>query len=79
MRGGDPERFDQYLMGIYRAGALRRVLDRPSFPSGRSVSGVRRVRRALALERVGVSADVCRDIDTPADVAWWEASWVSNL
>ena len=31
------------------------------------------VLRALALERVGVSADVCRDIDTPADVAWWEA------
>ena len=74
MRGGDPERFDQYLMGIYRAGALRRVLDEAeaSLGSVRGV-GVRRVLRALALERVGVSADVCRDIDTPADVAWWEA------
>ena len=74
VRGGDPERFDQYLMGIYRAGALRRVLDEAeaSLGSVRGV-GVRRVLRALALERVGVSADVCRDIDTPADVAWWEA------
>ena len=25
--GGDPEPFDQYLMGVYRAGALRRVID----------------------------------------------------
>ena len=72
--GGDPEPFDQYLMGVYRAGALRRVLDEAeaSLGSVRGV-GVRRVLRALALERVGVSADVCRDIDTPADVAWWEA------
>ena len=74
VRGGDPEPFDQYLMGVYRAGALRRVLDEAeaSLGSVRGV-GVRRVLRALALERVGVSADVCRDIDTPADVAWWEA------
>ena len=35
--------------------------------------GVRRVLRALALERVDVSADVCRDVDTPEDVAWWGA------
>ena len=34
--------------------------------------GVRRVLRALALERVRVDADVCRDIDTPEDVAWWQ-------
>ena len=27
VRGGDPEPFDQYLMGVYRAGALRRILD----------------------------------------------------
>jgi len=27
LRGGDPEPFDQYLMGVYRAGALRRALD----------------------------------------------------
>ena len=72
--GGDPQPFDQYLMGVYRAGALRRVLDEAEASLG-SVRGmgVRRVLRALALERVGVSADVCRDIDTPADVAWWEA------
>ena len=73
--GGDPEPFDQYLMGVYRAGALRRVLDEAvdSLGSVRGV-GVRRVLRALEVERVSVGADVCRDIDTPEDVAWWEAA-----
>ena len=71
--GGDPQPFDQYLMGVYRAGALRRVIDEAVAVLGsvRGV-GVRRVLRALALERVSVDADVCRDIDTPEDVAWWE-------
>ena len=75
VRGGDPEPFDQYLMGVYRAGALRRVLDEAvdSLGSVRGV-GVRRVLRALEVERVSVGADVCRDIDTPEDVAWWEAA-----
>lgn len=72
--GGDPEPFDQYLMGVYRAGALRRVIDEAvaALGSVRGV-GVRRVLRALALERVSIDADVCRDIDTPEDVAWWQA------
>ena len=72
--GGDPEPFDQYLMGVYRAGALRCVLDEAvdSLGSVRGV-GVRRVLRALEVERVSVSADACRDIDTPEDAAWWEA------
>lgn len=72
--GGDPQPFDQYLMGVYRAGALRRVIDEAvaALGSVRGV-GVRRVLRALALERVSVDADVCRDIDTPEDVAWWQA------
>ena len=72
--GGDPQPFDQYLMGVYRAGALRRVLDEAvaALGSVRGV-GVRRVLRVLALERVSVDADVCRDIDTPEDVAWWQA------
>ena len=71
--GGDPQPFDQYLMGVYRAGALRRVIDEAvaALGSVRGV-GVRRVLRALALERVRVDADVCRDIDTPEDVAWWQ-------
>lgn len=71
--GGDPQPFDQYLMGVYRAGALRRVIDEAvaALGSVRGV-GVRRVLRALALERVSVDADVCRDIDTPEDVAWWQ-------
>mgnify|MGYP002744320643 FL=1 len=75
VRGGDPEPFDQYLMGVYRAGALRRVLDEAvdSLGSVRGV-GVRRVLRALEVERVSVGADVCRDIDTPEDVAWWEGA-----
>ena len=74
VRGGDPEPFDQYLMGVYRAGALRRVIDEAVAALG-SVRGmgVRRVLRALEVERVSVSADVCRDIDTPEDVDWWES------
>ena len=74
VRGGDPEPFDQYLMGLYRAGALRRVIDEAVAALG-SVRGmgVRRVLRALEVERVSVSADVCRDIDTPEDVVWWES------
>lgn len=71
--GGDPQPFDQYLMGVYRAGALRRVIDEAvaALGSVRGV-GVRRVLRALTLQRVSVDADVCRDIDTPEDVAWWQ-------
>ena len=78
VRGGDPEPFDQYLMGVYRAGALRRVIDEAVAALG-SVRGmgVRRVLRALEVERVSVSADVCRDVDTPEDVALWE-SFLSN-
>ena len=78
VRGGDPEPFDQYLMGVYRAGALRRVLDEAvaSLGSVRGV-GVRRVLRALDVERVSAVADACRDIDTPADIAWWE-TFLSN-
>ena len=78
VRGGDPEPFDQYLMGVYRAGALRRVLDEAvaALGSVRGV-GVRRVLRALDVEQVSVGADVCRDIDTPEDMAWWE-SFLSN-
>ncbi len=74
LRGGDPEPFDQYLMGVYRAEALRRAIDEAVARHG-SVRGmgVRRVLRALALERVGVSADICRDVDTPEDLAWWES------
>ena len=78
VRGGDPEPFDQYLMGVYRAASLRRAIDEAvaAYGSVRGV-GVRRVLRALDVERVSVGADVCRDIDTPEDVAWWE-SFLSN-
>ena len=78
VRGGDPEPFDQYLMGVYRAASLRRAIDEAVavYGSVRGV-GVRRVLRALDVERVSVGADVCRDIDTPEDVAWWE-TFLSN-
>ena len=78
VRGGDPEPFDQYLMGVYRAASLRRAIDEAvaAYGSVRGV-GVRRVLRALDVERVSVSADACRDIDTPEDVDWWE-TFLSN-
>ena len=78
VRGGDPEPFDQYLMGVYRAASLRRAIDEAvaAYGSVRGV-GVRRVLRALDVERVSVSADACRDIDTPEDLAWWE-TFLSN-
>ena len=74
LRGGDPEPFDQYLMGVYRAASLRRAIDEAvaALGSVRGV-GVRRVLRSLALERVEVDALACRDVDTPEDLAWWEA------
>lgn len=78
VRGGEPEPFDQYLMGVYRVASLRRAIDEAvaAYGSVRGV-GVRRVLRALDVERVSVSADACRDIDTPEDVAWWE-TFLSN-
>mgnify|MGYP000908538573 FL=1 len=74
VRGGEPEPFDQYLMGVYRVASLRRAIDEAvaALGSVRGV-GVRRVLRSLALERVEVDALACRDVDTPEDLAWWEA------
>lgn len=74
VRGGEPEPFDQYLMGVYRVASLRRAIDEAvaALGSVRGV-GVRRVLRSLALERVEVDVLACRDVDTPEDLAWWEA------
>ena len=74
VRGGEPEPFDQYLMGVYRVASLRRAIDEAvaALGSVRGV-GVRRVLRSLALERVEVDALACRDVDTPEDLVWWEA------
>ena len=74
VRGGDPEPFDQYLMGVYRAASLRRAIDEAvaAYGSVRGV-GVRRALSSLALERVDMRAAACRDVDTAEDVAWWEA------
>lgn len=41
------------------------------------VCGGRGAPRALDVKRVSAVADACRDIDTPADVAWWE-EFLSN-
>lgn len=73
LRGGDPKPFDQYLMGVYRAGSLLRVIDEAGGQWG-SVRGlgVRRVLRSLTLDRVDADAGVCRDVDTPEDLVWWE-------
>lgn len=77
--GGVPQPFDQYLMGVYRVGALRRVIDEAVVALGsvRGV-GVRRVLGALSLERVGVGSGVCRDVDTPEDLAWWRERFDSQ-
>ena len=74
VRGGEPEPFDQYLMGVYRASSLRRAIDEAvaAYGSVRGV-GVRRALSSLALERVDMRAAACRDVDTAEDVAWWEA------
>ena len=69
VRGGEPEPFDQYLMGVYRVASLRRAIDEAVAALG----SVRGVLRSLALERVEVDALACRDVDTPEDLAWWEA------
>ena len=62
----------------YQAASLRCAIDETvaAYGSVRGV-GIRRVLRALDVERVSVSADACRDIDTPEDVAWWE-TFLSN-
>ena len=60
--------------GVQTSGVIDEAV--AAYGSVRGV-GVRRVLRALDVERVSVGADVCRDIDTPEDVAWWE-TFLSN-
>ncbi|RLP07615.1 molybdenum cofactor guanylyltransferase [Propionibacterium australiense] len=65
--GGAPEPYRQYLQGLYRRGPLARLL--AAAPT--RDRGVTRTLRVLDLVEVPVPADVCRDLDSPADLAWW--------
>lgn len=73
--GGSPKAFDQYLMGVYRLGALNACLTqvRSQSPSGLRDQGVCKWLGALDLERVSSTAELCRDIDTPDDLVWWRS------
>ncbi|AXE40174.1 Molybdenum cofactor guanylyltransferase [Acidipropionibacterium virtanenii] len=66
--GGEPEPFRQYLQGAYRRRPLDEVLAAAGSLDNRSVRGV---LKRLRLIDVPVDADLCRDLDTPEDLAWW--------
>ncbi len=68
--GGAPEPFRQYLQAVYRLEALSEALERAGRLRHR---GVTRALSVLDLLDVPASADECRDVDTPADIAWWTA------
>lgn len=72
--GGAPAPFPQYLMGVYRVKALQQCLDRAAemSPSGLHGQGVGKWLHHLNLIAVPCPAWVCRDIDTPEDLAWWQ-------
>ena len=65
---GGAEAQVQYLQGIYRLGALRSRLS--EVPKLRN-SKVRTALEPLNLYTVAVPASMSRDVDTPADIAWW--------
>lgn len=67
--GGQPEAWRQYLQGLYRRERLGRLLE------GLAVRnrGVTRTLRGLDLIEVPAPAEECRDLDKPADLAWWDA------
>lgn len=73
--GGEPEPFAQYLMGVYRLGALHHCLRQAAegAPTGLRDQGVRKWLRHLDVVPVPCAPSVCRDIDTPEDLAWWQA------
>ncbi|MFZ2624084.1 MAG: molybdenum cofactor guanylyltransferase [Propionibacterium sp.] len=67
--GGEPEPFRQYLQALYRTAALTRALRKAGPLRNR---GVRRVLGGLDLLDVPVEAELCRDLDTPEDLQWWQ-------
>ncbi|HEX7658972.1 MAG TPA: NTP transferase domain-containing protein [Pseudonocardiaceae bacterium] len=73
--GGRPEPFRQYLQAIYRLDALSDALRTAGDLRDRGVTGALRV---LNLVEVPVTPDRCRDLDTPADLAWWRARMAAS-
>ncbi|MDO4259192.1 MAG: NTP transferase domain-containing protein [Actinomycetaceae bacterium] len=76
--GGAGEPFDQYLLGVYRFGALCQALAQVAgveagFGQHLHSIGVRRALRTLSLIRVPASEEACRDIDSPEDLQWWHS------
>ncbi|WP_316670713.1 NTP transferase domain-containing protein [uncultured Propionibacterium sp.] len=65
--GGEPEPYRQYLQGLYRRDRLVGLLGSVRV-RGR---GVARTLRVLDLIEVSAPAGECRDLDGPADLAWW--------
>jgi len=65
--GGEPEPYRQYLQALYRRDRLAGLLGRVPVRD----RGVTRTLRVLDLVEVAVPADACRDLDSPADLAWW--------
>lgn len=66
----EPDAFRQYLQAVYRIGALREVLRTGGELHHRSV---RRLLEGLDPLEVRVPAHWCRDLDTPDDLAFWDA------
>ena len=68
--GGEPAPFVQHLQACYRFRALSQVIAAAGPPRG---LGVRRVLRRLRLVEIPQPAAVCRDLDTTADLTYWQA------
>lgn len=74
----DDEQHPQWLAGVYRRAALATALDEALSQSrttndaaGRRGLRIGDVVGALRLQRVPDTGGVSRDVDTPADLAWW--------
>lgn len=66
---GRPTPFRQLLQGCYLMSALDRVLPGGSRVHDRSV---RALMAGLEVRTYRAPDELCRDVDTPQDVAWWE-------
>lgn len=67
-----PDGTPQWLLGIHRSGALRRVAEAYGDPRNRSLRGL---LAGLRLAAVADSGGAGRDLDTPADHAHWNEHW----
>ena len=69
--GGSPEPFHQYLIGAYRVGPLASLLERIEVNN----RGIHRFLRNLNVVDVPMPFEVCQDVDTPADLEWWNSQY----